>query len=187
MDPGSYLFRESLASCILTMSLLGDSLLVYCQDNTLLHFLIIPSTLNGTGFSQDTPRLVQLGQINFRGIIHSPTRVRSISWILPDSQAGFTSLLVHTLMRIEISDPAEDAATASIVFLLDGKLVLLRPTMRHEAPVPDLKYDMKVLSEKVEWFMIHTDKPEEPSMPTLKASIWAWDGSHINVSLSRLC
>lgn len=86
-------------------------------------------------------------------------------------------------MGIEISDPAEDAATASIVFLLDGKLVLLRPTMRNEAPVPDLKYDMKVLSEKVEWFMIHTDKAEEPSMPTLKASIWAWDGSHINVSL----
>jgi hypothetical protein len=63
------------------MSLVGDSLLVYCQENILYHFLIVPSTESG-GY-ESPPRLVQFGQISFRGIIHSPTRVRAISWILP--------------------------------------------------------------------------------------------------------
>jgi hypothetical protein len=78
----SWVHREPFDSPILLMSVIGDSLLVYCQDNTLYHFLIVPSTENG-GY-ESPPRLVQFGQISFRGIIHSPTRVRTISWILPD-------------------------------------------------------------------------------------------------------
>jgi RAB6A-GEF complex partner protein 1 len=75
------------------MSISGDSLLVYCQDNTLSHFLIIPRDEDGT--QQDSPRLVQLGQISFRGIIHSPTRVRAISWILSREHIG--SAIVRTV------------------------------------------------------------------------------------------
>jgi RAB6A-GEF complex partner protein 1 len=82
MGPASWIHREALGSSILLMSLIGDSLLVYCQDNTLYHFLVVPAMENGS--YQSPPRLVQFGQINFRGIIHSPTRVRAISWILPE-------------------------------------------------------------------------------------------------------
>src|SRR2546421_12700600 len=81
----SWLHRETFASPILLMSLLGDSLLVYCADNVLYHFLVVPTT--ETRGYQSPPRLVQFGQISFRGIIHSPTRVRAMSWILPEEHS----------------------------------------------------------------------------------------------------
>lgn len=80
-----------------------------------------------------------------------------------------------------IIDPAEDAAIATVVFLLDGKLVLLRPTTRKESQLPDLKYDLKVLSDKVEWFTTYTEGNKQLISPTLVGSIWAWDGKHLNV------
>lgn len=70
---------------------------------------------------------------------------------------------------------------ASIIFLLDGKLVLLRPSARSEVPGTDLKYDMRVLSDKVEYFMLLTNPDSEPSVTTLRGSIWAWDGKNIKV------
>src|SRR5271169_3256922 len=94
MGPSSWLHREALGSTILLLSLIGDSLLVYCQDNTLYHFLVVPAMENGS--YQSPPRLVQFGQINFRGIIHSPTRVRAISWILPEEHTSI-SLIVTAL------------------------------------------------------------------------------------------
>jgi len=93
MAHSSYLYRESLSSPVLTMSVLGDSLLIYCQDNTLFHFLIIPT--NGNDTVHAGPRLVQLGQISFRGIIHSPTRVRAISWTLPVEHSGSAIYCSH--------------------------------------------------------------------------------------------
>ena len=86
----SWLHRESFNSSILLMSLIGDSLLVYCQDNILYHFVIVQATETGH-FNQTPPRLVQFGQINFKGIIHSPARVRAISWILPDEHTSISS------------------------------------------------------------------------------------------------
>jgi len=90
MSLTSWLHRESFNSSILLLSLIGDSLLVYCQDNILYHFVIVQATETGH-FNQSPPRLVQFGQINFKGIIHSPARVRAISWILPDEHTS-TSL-----------------------------------------------------------------------------------------------
>jgi len=87
MNHNSSLHRETVDSPVLLMSLLGDNLLVYCLDNILYHFIIVSIPSNGT--NQDTPRLVQFGLINFRGIIHSPTRIRAISWMLPDERIGF--------------------------------------------------------------------------------------------------
>lgn len=55
-----------------------DSLLVYTYENILYHYVINTS---GTRIS-----LVQVGQIAFHGIVRAPTRVRAISWILPDDQ-----------------------------------------------------------------------------------------------------
>jgi hypothetical protein len=86
MGLSSWLHRETFPSSILLMSLIGDSLLVYCQDNILYHFLVVPSIENA-GY-QSPPRLVPFGQISFRGIIHSPSRVRAISWILPEEHTS---------------------------------------------------------------------------------------------------
>lgn len=166
------------------MSLIGDSLLVYCQDNTLYHFLVVPAMENGT--YQSLPRLVQFGQINFRGIIHSPTRVRAISWILPEEHSRI-SKIGYCPDVLGMGDPSEDAAVATVVFLLDGKLVLLRRSARTEVPATDLKYDMRVLSDKIEFFLFLVGHGDESPMPALKGSIWAWDGKHFKVgSVSSL-
>ena len=81
-----------------------------------------------------------------------------------------------------MGDPSEDAAVARVVFLLDGKLVLLRPSNRAEVPTTDLKYDMRVLSDKIEFFLLLVGRGDDSPMPALKGSIWAWDGRHFKVS-----
>lgn len=55
-----------------------DSLLVYTYDNILYHYVI--------NTAHRRVGLVQVGQIAFQGIVRAPTRVRSISWVLPDNQ-----------------------------------------------------------------------------------------------------
>jgi len=82
----------------------------------------------------------------------------------------------------ENGDPSEDASVATVVFLLDGKLVLLRPSIRTDAPATDLRYDMRVLSDKIEFFLLLPSRGDETSMSTLKGSIWAWDGKDLKVT-----
>lgn len=55
-----------------------DSLLVYTYDNILYHYII-----NST---HSKISLVPVGQIAFNGIVRAPTRVRAISWVLPEEQ-----------------------------------------------------------------------------------------------------
>ena len=121
-----------------------DSLLVYTYDNTLLHFIIIPTS--------SSIKLVQVGQIGFHGIIRAPPRVRAISWILPEDQ-------------LEHGDPSQDVATASVVFLVDGKLVLLQPSTNEQG---ELKYDMRVIAQNVEYYILLRDQPG--ALPGLKGA-----------------
>jgi hypothetical protein len=55
-----------------------DSLLVYTYENILYHYVM--------SVSDATVNLVQVGQIALHGIIRAPTRVRALSWILPEDQ-----------------------------------------------------------------------------------------------------
>lgn len=55
-----------------------DSLLVYTYDNILYHYII--------NSMQQRITLVPVGQIAFNGIVRAPTRVRAISWVLPEDQ-----------------------------------------------------------------------------------------------------
>lgn len=55
-----------------------DSLLVYTYDNVLYHYVI-----NATA---PAINLVQVGQIAFHGVVRAPTRVRAVSWVLPEHQ-----------------------------------------------------------------------------------------------------
>lgn len=173
---------EDLAAPAIFTSLSGtDSLLVYTYDNTLLHYIIVPTA--------SSVRLVQVGQIGFHGIIRAPPRVRAISWILPDAQ-------------LEHGDPSQDVATASVLFLVDGKLVLLQPSTNDEGM---LKYDMRVIAQSVEFYVLLRDNPSAlpanakgtgsvslPSTPnglpmdnhlghSLRDSLWYFDGSTYHV------
>jgi hypothetical protein len=55
-----------------------DSLLVYTYENILYHYVM--------NVSDATVTLIQVGQIALHGIIRAPTRVRALSWILPEDQ-----------------------------------------------------------------------------------------------------
>ena len=73
------MFIEWLPSPVVFIGPSGeDSLLVYTYDNILYHYII-----NST---QPQITLVPVGQIAFNGIVRAPTRVRSISWVLPEDQ-----------------------------------------------------------------------------------------------------
>ena len=92
-------------------------------------------------------------------------------------------------------DPAQDVATATVVFLVDGKLVLLQPSFNEER---QLKYDMRVIAHNIEYFALTRDLPDEkhqgvatsgsPSTDIsmngfepqgLKDSLWMFDGQEI--------
>ena len=75
----SVMFTEYLPSPVVFIGPSGeDSLLVYTFDNILYHYII------NTTQSQIT--LVPVGQIAFNGIVRAPSRVRAISWVLPEEQ-----------------------------------------------------------------------------------------------------
>jgi RAB6A-GEF complex partner protein 1 len=129
------LFTEDLnAPAILTTMSGHDSLLVYTYDNVLYHYIVAP---NG-----HSVKLVQVGQIRFHGIIRAPPRVRTISWILAEDQ-------------LEHGDPSQDVATATVLFLVDGKLVLLQPSTNEYG---ELKYDMRVIAQNVEYYILMRDQ-----------------------------
>lgn len=170
--------EELSAAAIFTTISGSDSLLVYTYENTLLHFIIVLNT-GPSGI-----KLVQVGQIGFHGIIRAPPRVRAISWILPEDQ-------------IEHGDPSQDVATASVLFLVDGKLVLLQPNTND---LGELKYDMRVIAQNVEYYHLLRDQPvpllmtegnsdmpadglplDGPLGHSLRDSLWYFDGNDIHV------
>lgn len=145
-----------------------DSLLVYTYDNLLYHYIF--ASFSGS------MKLVQVGQIAFHGIVRSPARVRGLSWMLPESQ------LVD-------GDPSQDVAVASVLFLVDGKLVLLQPSLNDEG---QLKYDMRAISQNVEYYACMRDQPflGSPSQSraslgagmgedSLRNSLWIFDGGEL--------
>lgn len=168
LDSSSVLFTQQISSPVVLVTTSGeDSLLVYTYENQLYHYIFAPW--------QDGVRLVQVGQIAFHGIVRSPARVRGLSWILPETQ-------------LQDGDPSQDVAVASVIFLVDGKLVLLRPSLNDEG---HLKYDMRVIAQNVEYHVSTREQPvlnisrqdEDATLPrtppALKDSLWLFDGSEL--------
>lgn len=77
-----------------------------------------------------------------------------------------------------LGDPADDLNVATIIFLLRGQLILLRP--RRVAP-QEVKYDLQILCSHVEFYWTHLS-----GIGTLENSLWAWDGTMIRIWLERL-
>ncbi|KAI5481005.1 ribosome control protein 1 domain containing protein [Pseudohyphozyma bogoriensis] len=141
----------------LLLSVFDSSLLVYTADNTFHHFLI-RQTRNGA-------RLRVCGSIGFEGVVADPTKVRGMSWLVPKSQQRF-------------GDPADDLNVATIIFLINGKLVLLRP---RRAVHEEVKYDMQILADRIEFYWTSLS-----GIGTLENSLWGWDGNQIRIWLDAL-
>ena len=94
-------------------------------------------------------------------------------------------------------DPSEDVAHASVIFLVDAKLVLLQSSTDEQK---GLKYDMRVIANNVEYFDLMRDQlslirsPDQSLTPSpsatdameafyfdrgLKDSLWYFDGNHV--------
>ncbi|RDW76354.1 RIC1 family protein [Aspergillus mulundensis] len=163
----SILHIEYLPSPVVFIGPSGeDSLLVYTYENILYHYII-----NST---QSRIRLVPVGQIAFNGIVRAPTRVRSISWVLPEEQ-------------LRNGDPSQDVKVASVLLLVDGNLVLLQPSMSDNG---DMKYDMRVISHDVEYYILMRDQlsfnfapPVQESLPPSPAAELALNHYHSNLTL----
>ena len=178
LDDASLVCVEQLPSPAVVISLTGqDSLLVYTYQNVLYHFVIDASSTAVT--------LVQVGQIALNGIVRAPARVRAVSWILPENQ-------------LREGDPSQDVACASVIFLVDAKLVLLHSSAQGNE---GLKYDMRIIANNVEYFDLMRDHeplsgspsrslPPSPSAETaldfsqadrgLKDSLWYFDGGSMH-------
>ncbi|EEH45701.2 uncharacterized protein PADG_01851 [Paracoccidioides brasiliensis Pb18] len=179
LNSSSVLYTEILPAPAVFIGPSGeDSLLVYTYDNILYHYVI-----NAT---QTRISLVQVGQIAFHGIVRAPTRVRAISWVLPDSQ-------------LRDGDPSQDVSVASVLFLVDGKLVLLQPSVSETG---DLKYDMRIVAHDAEYYILMRDQlsfnfappSDEPAIPpvetpntaslvdiSLRDSLWIFCGKDLLV------
>ncbi|XWW93161.1 hypothetical protein V2A60_001090 [Cordyceps javanica] len=163
LESSQVLFSQKVPAPVVLVTTSGeDSLLVYTYENLLYHFIFVPSS--------DSVRLVQVGQIAFHGIVRSPARVRGLSWILPENQ-------------LSDGDPSQDVAVASVIFLVDGKLVLLSPSLNDEG---QLKYDMRVIAQNVEYHASMRDQPllnverdETRGPPALRDSLWVFDGMQV--------
>ncbi|KAI4700443.1 hypothetical protein J4E89_010894 [Alternaria sp. Ai002NY15] len=179
LDNSHVMHTQKLPAPIVLIAPSGeDSLLVYTYENILYHYVI--------SVSDASVKLVQVGQIALHGIIRAPTRVRALSWILPEDQ-------IHN------GDPTQDVAVATILFLVDGKLVLLQPTTTESG---ELKYEMRIIAQNVETYALmrdhpafaldrHADSlPASPSMELtmegvhghdLRDSLWFFDGNDMRV------
>ena len=111
-----------------------DSLLVYTYENVLYHFIL--------NITNRGAQLLQVGQIAFHGVVRAPSRVRSVSWVLPEHQ-------------LRNGDPSRDVEHAAVLFLIDDKLVLLHPS---RTPEDDIKYDMRVIAHQVEYYILMRDQ-----------------------------
>ncbi|WFD24873.1 WD40 repeat protein [Malassezia equina] len=140
-----------LSAPVITLQLFGANLLVYLADNTLVHYVV---TTTATRI-----RLQLCGSISFDGIIGEPARVRAFSW-RPSPH--------HVLQ--------DDLAQASLLFLIDGMLVLLRPVRAHDAD--ELSYDLHILHEHIEAYWMNAQ-----AQGPWPYSLWGLDGSHMRVWL----
>ncbi|KAF9523584.1 RIC1-domain-containing protein [Crepidotus variabilis] len=152
------LHREMLQAPVVILSIVDNSLLAYTADNTLHHYLIVPTA--------ESIKLHLCGSITFSGIISAPSAVRMLSWMIPSLQK-------------QIGDPVDDLAVATVLMVVGGQLILLRP--RKEANADEVKYDIQVLAERIEFCWIHLR-----GVGALENSLWGYDAKGIRVWLNAL-
>ncbi|WFD34216.1 WD40 repeat protein [Malassezia cuniculi] len=156
----SLLDLQLIPDPIVVTAIFDTSVLVYTAGNILFHFLVVPT--------RDRIRLELCGSISFDGVIGEPARVRALSWMVPPEQQ-------------QNGDPAQDLTHASVIFLVDGRLVLLRPRRVHGAHGTELSYDLQILHDCVETYWTNLQGRD-----TLHNSLWGFDGNVTRVWLDVL-
>uniref|UniRef100_A0A0W0FAM6 RIC1 C-terminal alpha solenoid region domain-containing protein n=1 Tax=Moniliophthora roreri TaxID=221103 RepID=A0A0W0FAM6_MONRR len=151
------LHREVLSAPVVILSLVDNSLLVYTADNALHHFLVVPTA--------ETIKLHLCGSISFQGIIAMPSAVRMLSWMIPTAQK-------------HLGDPVDDLTVATVLMVVGGQLVLLRP---RKSADQEVKYDMQIFADNIEFCWIHLR-----GIRALENSLWAFDGKGMRVWLNAL-
>ncbi|KAG6891393.1 hypothetical protein C0992_007616 [Termitomyces sp. T32_za158] len=127
------LHREVVPSHVVILSLVDNSLLVYTANNTLYHFLIVPTA--------ETIKLHLCGSITFDGIISAPSAVRMLSWMIPTAQK-------------HLGDPVDDLSVATVLLVVGGQLIMLRPRKGIRVWLNALTIEASLRCEKGD------DKPE---------------------------
>ena len=143
-------------------------------------------------------QLIRVGQIGLHGIVRAPARVRAVTWYVPENQLSkptFTLLLASLIFVIVDGDPSQDVAQASVLFLVDAKLVVMQPT---EDASGSRKYDMRIIANDVEYFSFTHDRSpldtrtsmnptlaeragsKHPAALGLFDSLWYFDGQKIH-------
>lgn len=87
-------------------------------------------------------------------------------------------LISSTFLSTGFGDPADDLNVATIIFLINGTLVLLRP---RRSATEEVKYDMQILADRIEFYWTHLS-----GIGTLENSLWGWDGNQIRIWLDAL-
>ncbi|KAF8344080.1 RIC1-domain-containing protein [Cantharellus anzutake] len=157
LSTGNILHREILPSPVILLSLIETSLLVYTLDNTLFHFLITTT--------MESVKLHLCGSMSFEGVVSNPKLVKGLSWMLPFAQK-------------QLGDPNNDLTVATIILLVSGRLILLRP---RKVGAHEVKYDMQILARQIEFFWIHLT-----GIGALENSLWGYDGSRVRIWLDAL-
>ncbi|KZV74702.1 RIC1-domain-containing protein [Peniophora sp. CONT] len=151
------LHREMLSAPAVLMALVDNSLLVYTADNVLTHYLVVPT--------EASIALRMCGSIGFEGVIAHPAAVRALSWMIPSAQK-------------QLGDPVDDLANATVLMMVGGQLVLLRPRKTADQEV---SYDMQVLANRIEFCWIHLR-----GIGSLENSLWGFDGQAMRIWLNAL-
>ncbi|KAF9270574.1 RIC1-domain-containing protein [Marasmius fiardii PR-910] len=149
--------REVLSAPVVVLSLVDNSLLVYTTDNSLHHYLIVPTA--------ETIKLHLCGTISFEGVIVAPSAVRMLSWMVPTAQK-------------QLGDPVDDLTVATVLMVVGGQLALLRPRKSGDKEV---RYDMQIFAEHVEFCWIHLR-----GIRALENSLWGFDGKKMRIWLNAL-
>jgi hypothetical protein len=97
------------------------------------------------------------------------------------------------LLYAELGDPVDDLAVATVLMVVGGQLILLRPR-KVNIPVlcnsqaessqsgdQEVKYDMQIFADRIEFCWIHLR-----GINALENSLWAYDGQGIRVWLNAL-
>ena len=143
-------------------------------------------------------QLIRVGQIGLHGIVRAPARVRAVTWYVPENQLSKLTLTLSLapLMSMAVDgDPSQDVAQASVLFLVDAKLVVMQPT---EDANGSRKYDMRIIANDVEYFSFTHDRSpldtqttmnptladragsKHPATLGLFDSLWYFDGQKIH-------
>lgn len=86
--------------------------------------------------------------------------------------------LLSFFITLELGDPVDDLAVATVLMMVGGKLALLRP---RKSGRQEVKYDMQILADRIEFCWIHLR-----GIGALENSLWGYDGQGIRVWLNAL-